>query len=152
MPGASKLSMTQARYAIAILENGNVKYKSENINFLKLLEIINREKPDLIAVDNIREIAPSNGDLAWFYEHIPPETKIVQVTKVSEDEVKSIVDLALEHKLIPFKTKLTPIQTAVIVAKLASQGVGSIIKIQVCVKSDLIQNEEYSLCKEKTVF
>jgi len=31
-------------------------------------------------------------------------------------------------------------------------AVGSIIKIQVCTKSLLIQNEEYSLCKEKTVF
>lgn len=31
-------------------------------------------------------------------------------------------------------------------------GVGSIIKIQVCVNSDLIVDEEYSLCKEKTVF
>lgn len=31
-------------------------------------------------------------------------------------------------------------------------GVGSIIKIQVCVKSNLIEGEEYSLCKDKTVF
>ena len=29
---------------------------------------------------------------------------------------------------------------------------GSLIKIQVCVKSDLITNKEYSICKEKTVF
>jgi len=31
-------------------------------------------------------------------------------------------------------------------------SIGSIIKIQVCTKSDLVTNEEYSLCKEKTVF
>jgi len=31
-------------------------------------------------------------------------------------------------------------------------SIGSIIKIQVCTKSDLVTTEEYSLCKEKTVF
>ncbi|MFT7860825.1 MAG: type II secretion system protein [Sulfurimonas sp.] len=32
------------------------------------------------------------------------------------------------------------------------RSAGSLIKIQVCAKSDLIANEEYALCKEKTVF
>ncbi len=32
------------------------------------------------------------------------------------------------------------------------KAVGSVVKIQVCVKSDLVQNEDYSLCKEKTIF
>jgi type II secretory pathway pseudopilin PulG len=32
------------------------------------------------------------------------------------------------------------------------RAIGSIIKIQVCVKSDLLQDAKYSLCKEKTVF
>lgn len=32
------------------------------------------------------------------------------------------------------------------------RAVGSLIKIQVCAKSDLIEDEEYGLCKEKTVF
>ncbi len=32
------------------------------------------------------------------------------------------------------------------------RAVGSLIKIQVCVKSLLLQNEEYSICKEKTIF
>ena len=32
------------------------------------------------------------------------------------------------------------------------RAIDSLIKIQVCVKSDLIQNEEYSLCKDKTIY
>lgn len=32
------------------------------------------------------------------------------------------------------------------------KAVGSVVKIQVCTKSSLLQNEEYSLCKEKTIF
>lgn len=32
------------------------------------------------------------------------------------------------------------------------RSIGSTIKIQVCVTSDLLTNEEYSICKEKTVF
>jgi len=32
------------------------------------------------------------------------------------------------------------------------KAVGSIVKIQVCVNSDLVKDEEYSLCKEKTIF
>ncbi len=31
-------------------------------------------------------------------------------------------------------------------------SIGSLIKIQVCVKSDLVANEEYSICKEKTIY
>ena len=31
-------------------------------------------------------------------------------------------------------------------------AVGSLIKIQVCVNSDLLQNGEYSICKEKTIY
>jgi len=31
-------------------------------------------------------------------------------------------------------------------------SIGSIIKIQVCTKSDLISKEDYSLCKEKSIF
>jgi len=31
-------------------------------------------------------------------------------------------------------------------------AIGDIVKIQVCVKSDLVTGEEYSLCKEKTIF
>ena len=32
------------------------------------------------------------------------------------------------------------------------RAIGSVMKIQVCVKSDLVEDEKYSLCKEKTVF
>jgi len=32
------------------------------------------------------------------------------------------------------------------------RAVGSVLKIQVCVKSDLVEDEKYSLCKEKTIF
>ncbi len=32
------------------------------------------------------------------------------------------------------------------------RAVGSVLKIQVCVKSNLVEDEKYSLCKEKTIF
>ena len=32
------------------------------------------------------------------------------------------------------------------------RAIGSVVQIQVCTKSDLIKDEEYSICKEKTVF
>ena len=44
----------------------------------------------------------------------------------------------------------TPVKLMDDVSTFQFRAAGSIIKIQVCVKSDLI--EEYSLCKEKTVF
>jgi len=31
-------------------------------------------------------------------------------------------------------------------------SIGSIMKIQVCTKSNLIEDEKYSICKEKTIF
>ncbi|QOP46349.1 prepilin-type N-terminal cleavage/methylation domain-containing protein [Sulfurimonas paralvinellae] len=51
-------------------------------------------------------------------------------------------------------TKATT-QSSVIMENVSTfqfRAVGSVIKIQVCVKSDLIEDEKYSLCKEKTVF
>jgi prepilin-type N-terminal cleavage/methylation domain-containing protein len=38
------------------------------------------------------------------------------------------------------------------VSTFQSIGIGSVVKIQVCTKSRLLQDEEYSLCKEKTIF
>jgi len=31
-------------------------------------------------------------------------------------------------------------------------SLGSLMKIQVCIKSDLLEGEEHSICKDKTVF
>jgi len=38
------------------------------------------------------------------------------------------------------------------ISSMRVRSAGSLIKIQVCAKSDLVQNQEYALCKEKTVF
>ena len=38
------------------------------------------------------------------------------------------------------------------VSTFQSIAIGSVVKIQVCAKSSLIKNQEYSLCKEKTIF
>jgi Tfp pilus assembly protein PilE len=49
----------------------------------------------------------------------------------------------------------TTTQSVVIMENVSTfqfRAVGSVLKIQVCVKSDLVEDEKYSLCKEKTIF
>lgn len=69
---------------------------------------------------------PNNGELRLYYDYQPWLGE-----KYSDNGVKNHL---IMNNVETFRFK----------------GVGSIVKIQVCVNTDLV--EEYSLCKEKTVF
>jgi len=89
----------------------------------KLLRMIRQRSPDIVAVDNVHELASSRGDLVRLLRRLPPGTKLVQATGGERPE--PLAKLARWHG-ISFD-KNSPMDEAETCARLASRGVGSAV-------------------------
>ncbi len=118
-------SKNQAKYSIALLENGEFKLLKDDVSRLNLIKLIRKLKPDIIACDNIFEIFPKEKMKRFFYL-LPPNTKVVQVTGKFGEEV-SLIHLAKKYG-IEIKSKYNPIEEAKASALLAYKKVGYVIK------------------------
>lgn len=67
------------RYALAILKDGEVSHQSM-LRRQKIFNMIQRERPEIIAVDNIFELAANRSELLSLMERLPEGVKLVQVT------------------------------------------------------------------------
>lgn len=124
MPGCSIYG--KARYSAVILGDDIVE-KYENISYRKLIGLIKRKKVDIIALDNIWEIFSDKNQLLKLIQTIGYSPLLVQVTKTKDGELP-VEKLAVKHGLWT-GGKLSSLQTAEIVAKLARKYVGSYVKI-----------------------
>ena len=66
-------------YSVVILKNGDFMHH-KMVSLHKFMRLVWKEKPSLIAVDNIYEIVLDKHDLISFLEKLPPDTKLIQVT------------------------------------------------------------------------
>ncbi len=107
------------RYALAILKDGKVSHQSM-LRRQKIFNMIQREKPEIIAVDNIFEIAADRSELLSLMEKLPEGVKLVQVTGGLHPE--PLVRLA-RQKGFSFDPK-NPNEEAEACARLADMGVG----------------------------
>ncbi|MGB3943873.1 MAG: DUF460 domain-containing protein [Methanothrix sp.] len=89
----------------------------------KLLRMIRQRSPDIVAVDNVHELASSRADLVRLLRRLPPGTKLVQATGGERPE--PLAKLARWHG-ISFD-KNSPMDEAETCARLASRGVGSAV-------------------------
>ncbi|MHC1585882.1 MAG: DUF460 domain-containing protein [Candidatus Syntropharchaeia archaeon] len=112
----SKRSKHGTSYALTILKGDSKRYAS--VSFFKLLRLINRLKPDIVATDNIYELAESKKSIVSFLRRLPPETKLIQVTGKGE----KLTRIAKRYG-ISFD-RLNPLEEAEACALLASMGVG----------------------------
>ena len=108
------------RYALAILKDGKVSHQIM-LSRQKIFNMIQRDKPDIIAVDNIFELAADRSELISLMERLSENIKLVQVTGGLHPE--SLVRIAREHGL-SFDPK-NPNDEAEACARLADLGVGS---------------------------
>jgi predicted RNase H-like nuclease (RuvC/YqgF family) len=107
------------RYAFVILRDGDVEsHRMASIH--KFLRTVWQEKPALIAVDNIFEIAADRHDLISLLRKLPANTRVVQVTGGAH--LEPLTKLAKEHG-ISFD-RFDPAAEALACAKLAQLGVG----------------------------
>lgn len=107
------------RYALAILRDGEVSHQSM-LRRQKIFNMIQRDRPEIIAVDNIFELAADRNELLSLMERLPEGVKLVQVTGGLHPE--PLVRLARKHGL-SFDPE-NPNEEAEACARLADLGVG----------------------------
>ncbi len=115
-------------YSVAVVEDGKLIAKHEGTPLHRLIRLVWEYRPDIIAVDNITELASSEHELARLASMLPIETNIVQVTRMPDGSFVDIRRLARLAGLDVGQGKLTPARTAFIAAILASMGYGSHVR------------------------
>lgn len=106
-------------YAVAILRDGEAEHH-RMVSMHKFLRMAWKEKPSLIAVDNIFELASDKHDLVSFLQKLPPSTKLVQVT--GGENLLPLTKLAKEQGLS--FDRFDPNAEALACAQLAQMGIG----------------------------
>jgi predicted RNase H-like nuclease (RuvC/YqgF family) len=107
------------RYALAILRDGEVSHQSM-LRRQKILNMIQRDRPEIIAVDNIFELAADRSELLSLMERLPEGVKLVQVTGGLHPE--PLVRIARKHGL-SFDPE-NPNDEAEACVRLADMGIG----------------------------
>jgi predicted RNase H-like nuclease (RuvC/YqgF family) len=114
-------------YSVAIVREGRV-VKVDEVPAARLIRLLWEFKPVVVAVDNILELGGSVRNLLRFLKLLPPDTRIVQVN-VGEDGVRDVRTVARQVGLEVPHGKLSPRLTAIVVAILASRGVGEEVEV-----------------------
>ena len=109
-------------YALFFLE-GEKEERHPMISRQKLIRLIRQMAPEIVAVDNVHELAASRPDLVRLLRQMPPATKLVQVT--GGERPQALTKIARWHG-ISFD-RLNPMDEAETCARLASRGVGHVV-------------------------
>ncbi|OYT26253.1 MAG: hypothetical protein B6V02_02110, partial [Thermoprotei archaeon ex4572_64] len=114
-------------YAYAIYSSGSIVDKGI-ANSYELYRLIKRYRPSIIAIDNVREILEIGRDFIKKLAKLPFTINIIQVTMIEPGKEISLENLVKERLNIDVR-KLDPESTAIYLTLLASQGIGSIVKL-----------------------
>ena len=109
-------------YSLVMLDGGDVAC-FHMISRHKLIRLIRERQPEIVAMDNLHELATDRRELINILRRMPAATKMVQVTGAEHPE--SLVKLARYHGITFDRTK--PLQEAEACARLAAKGVGAVL-------------------------
>ena len=109
-------------YSLVMLDGGDVAC-FHMISRHKLIRLIRERQPEIVAMDNLHELASDRRELINILRRMPPTTRMVQVTGAEKPE--SLVKLARYHGITFDRTK--PLQEAEACARLAAKGVGVVL-------------------------
>jgi uncharacterized protein len=118
----SPASRRAPSYSMVILDDGEVA-GFHMISRHKLIRLIRERQPEMVAMDNVHELARDRRELINILRRMPPQTKIVQVT--GKEMPESLIKLARYHGITFDRTK--PLQEAEACARLAAKGVGVVL-------------------------
>lgn len=118
----SPASRRTPSYSLVILDEGDVAL-FHMISRHKLIRLIRERQPEMVAMDNLHELASDRRELINILRRMPPATKMVQVT--GSGNPQSLVKLARYHGIAFDRTK--PLQEAEACARLAARGVGVVL-------------------------
>ncbi len=114
-------------YSVAILKEGKV-IKVDELPAARLIRLLWDFRPVILALDNILELGGSVRNMLKFLRFLPPDTKLVQVN-IGEEGLRDVRTTARQVGLEIPHGKLSPRLTAIVVASLASRGVGEEIEV-----------------------
>lgn len=123
LPQSSPSARRPAKYAMVIIQNEVIETRS-SVRRNELLKTIRQTNPDILATDNLLELAPTEKAVIDFLSKIPSKTRVIQVTGSPVHGMTSLTKLARRHGL-PVARHPNPTETAILVAKLAKMGVGT---------------------------
>jgi predicted RNase H-like nuclease (RuvC/YqgF family) len=107
-------------YALVRMVDGEPAGEGE-VTLFRLLREIRAEEPEILAVDSLQEIARDQHELFGFLEHLPPKTRLVQVTGGERPE--TLGKVAARYN-ISFN-RFDPYAEARAAARIASLGGGA---------------------------
>lgn len=116
-------------YSFALLDNeGKILDIKEDSTIFDLIIYIKKVKPKMLATDNIFELVENETDLKRLVYHLPLKTEIVQITGNPSSPKEELIEIAKKENLYK-GGKLSPKDTAIILAKLALKGYGYKLKL-----------------------
>ena len=118
----SPSSRRMPSYSLVILE-GDATTSHHMISRHKLMRLIRERQPEIVAMDNVHELAAGRNELINIMRRLPGATKLVQVT--GRERPESLVRLARWNGITFDRTK--PLQEAEACARLAAKGVGAVL-------------------------
>jgi hypothetical protein len=107
-------------YALVRME-GNEIVSETTVSMFRLFRLLSEERPDILAVDSLQEIATDQHELFFFLQGLPPQTKLVQVTGGEKKETLGKVAARFNISFDRFD----PFAEARTTARVSSLGAGA---------------------------
>ncbi|MET1159949.1 MAG: DUF460 domain-containing protein [Thermoprotei archaeon] len=127
LPGYSPEAGKQPHYSLVLLRGEEVIQSYEDVSLTRLIRLLWEYKPDILAIDNVFELASNTHELVKLMQLLPPNTKLVQVTGWGPEAIN--IKTVARNMGIDIRGKLTPSKTAYIAALVAARGGGVIVKL-----------------------
>ena len=107
-------------YALIVREDNEEVFSGE-VSLFRLMRRIISERPDILAVDSIREVSRDQSELVALMQQFPTKTKLVQVTGGEKQQTLQVV---AKRYNITFKNRFDPFEEARAIARIAEAGGG----------------------------
>ena len=117
--GSVRSRTVQPKYALVIADDGEI-IKELSVSLHRLIQLVYRYQPDILAVDSVQEVAPHTQDLYRFLEQLPSKTRFVTVTG-GEKQV-GLIQIASRFN-VTFD-RFDPFAEARVIALAAGHGTG----------------------------
>lgn len=119
--GSVRSTTVPPRFALVRVVDSKVCSEEKNVSLQRLVRLINKERPSILAVDSIREISKDDFELCNFLSALSCDTKLVQVTG-NGVKMQTLQSVAAKYNLKFDKTN--PSEEAKVSALIASFGGG----------------------------
>lgn len=116
-------------FSLVVLQGDHLD-KYPKLNKRGVFQRIKDIKPDMIAMDNIFELAPDFNGIIRFLNIIPPTTRLVQVTGNPRTGMEKVTTLVRKHRIqreLSFSfsaQKMNSVETAEVCARLCQRRIG----------------------------